>query len=917
MKKIFAVFLAALPFLLIPFFPAVSAATCGNHSCESGETYLNCTWDCSPVCGNGYCESGESAIQGSGTYCPQDCKITQCQDSQANDNPLSAYNSASIFVYQKVYQPSVSGPQAELKWSGYMQLNDYCGADPPGAQVPYSYEGNVVIKRECNPFPAGGNEVRQSGFEVKERKYSCPVGCRQGECKPVCGDYICEAAEKADGWPSMRCARHCGPFTLTVIGGATGCSVAGGTSDPNSLLPMGTVSDIIASCILGGFYHFDYWENVDGLCPINNPNSAGTSIVVNGNCIVTAYFSQGGQQSYSLSVSASPSAGGSVSGAASNVSAGSVKSVSASAASGYGFSNWSVLGSCAVASSSSASTAVTVNGNCTVTANFSVSPSGCTLGAVRCSGNNRQQCRILNGNKQWVTVEACANGCANNVCKPAPVCGNSVCETGETVSSCPVDCARYTLTTARSPSSGGTVSGSVSNLPPGSVKSVSASAVSGYGFSNWSVSGSCTVASSSSASTAVTVNGNCTVTANFSAFCSDACPIANSYQCSGNDLQQCKAGANGCKAWTLSQTCSKGCANAQCKTCTDACTPGTSYCLNGNLKGCLLQPDSGCYAEIGVVCPLGCANGACISSVCGNNVCEEGETQANCSQDCAGALLTITSPGSTEDLSDGIQITATVSQAAKYFEFVLTPLNYQYPGYTHRVSRVNATTSLSETIPRSAVFSRGFPAIGAYSFKSRACKTRLSNGSTFSDCGPWSEKALQLYYAAPTLLGPANGSTVSINDISKGIRMQAQFPYPDGIPAQNTLKIHFNLSWEEGSQQSWRVSCSLVGSSLYGNCYASIPIPQPPAGMSSANAKWWAEGQLIYLSLGKLTTFGTNSSPKNNFNLKGAPKPKAPTLNDASNQKAFCDKWWPICKSNLISSTCKNLKVSERCKNTG
>src|SRR3989338_3162125 len=130
MKKIFAVFLGVLLFLLIPFFPAVSAATCGNHSCESGETYLNCTWDCSPVCGNGYCESGESAIQGSGTYCPQDCKITQCQDSQSNDNPLSAYNNASIFVYQKVYQPSVSGPQAELKWSGYMQLNDYCGAGP-------------------------------------------------------------------------------------------------------------------------------------------------------------------------------------------------------------------------------------------------------------------------------------------------------------------------------------------------------------------------------------------------------------------------------------------------------------------------------------------------------------------------------------------------------------------------------------------------------------------------------------------------------------------------------------------------------------------------------------------------------------------------------------------------------------------
>ncbi|MBI4053333.1 MAG: hypothetical protein HY394_04820 [Candidatus Diapherotrites archaeon] len=398
--------------------------------------------------------------------------------------------------------------------------------------------------------------------------------------------------------------------------------------------------------------------------------------------------------------------------------------------------------------------------------------------------------------------------------------------------------------------------------------------------------------------------------------CTDECSIATSYQCSGSNLQECRI-VNGCKKWVTTETCTKGCANAQCKTCTDACTPGTSYCLNGNLKSCYLPPDAQCYSEIGTVCPLGCSNGACISSVCGNNACESGETQANCSKDCTGAALTMTSPGATEDLSDGIQISATVSQAAKYFEFVLTPLNYIYPGYTYPVSRVNATTSISETIPRSGVFSRGFPAIGPYAFKGRACKTKT--GSTFSDCGPWSEKTVQVYYAAPNLPGPANGSTVTLGEIQGGRRLQAEFPYPDGIPAQNTLKIHFNLSWQAGEEQFWPVSCSLPGgvSSLYGSCYASTPIPSPPLGISSAKPKWSAAGQMTYLSLGKLTTFMTNFSPENNFNFKGAPKPRPPTLDGTTSQKEFCDTWWDACKSNLTSPNCKNLKISERCKNTG
>jgi len=76
---------------------------------------------------------------------------------------------------------------------------------------------------------------------------------------------------------------------------------------------------------------------------------------------------------YTLTMNRNPTNGGTTTPASSqsNVNSGSQVSISATAASGYTFSGWTVSGSGTLANANNASTTVTVNGNITVTANFS------------------------------------------------------------------------------------------------------------------------------------------------------------------------------------------------------------------------------------------------------------------------------------------------------------------------------------------------------------------------------------------------------------------------------------------------------------------------------------------------------------------------------------------------------------------
>jgi len=157
-------------------------------------------------------------------------------------------------------------------------------------------------------------------------------------------------------------------YTLTL----NASPIAGGTvTQEYSHHDDNTVTYSVEAVPANGYMFVNWKLTGGGTVAIANPNSARTSVtMMQGNATVTANFSQ--IPTYTLTVSRSPTAGGTVSPASqSGIAAGTVVSISASPASGYTFNGWTVTsGTATIANPNSASTFVTVNGNATVTVNF-------------------------------------------------------------------------------------------------------------------------------------------------------------------------------------------------------------------------------------------------------------------------------------------------------------------------------------------------------------------------------------------------------------------------------------------------------------------------------------------------------------------------------------------------------------------
>ncbi|NLD95195.1 MAG: hypothetical protein GX639_21300 [Fibrobacter sp.] len=224
---------------------------------------------------------------------------------------------------------------------------------------------------------------------------------------------------------------------------------------------------------------------------------------------------------YTLTTTALPSAGGSISlsPTGGTYDSGTVVTLTASNSPGYEFSSWS--GS---ATGTNASVTVVMTGNKSVTANFSVhilpqytlttvvnpttggsvslSPSGgtydsgtvVTLTAIKASGYDFSN---------W---SGSATGTSTST--TVTMTGNKSVTANFTVHTLP----KYTLTAIANPTTGGSVSLSPSGgtYDSGTVVTLTASAASGYDFSSWS--GSIT---GTSTSIMVTMTGNKSVTANF------------------------------------------------------------------------------------------------------------------------------------------------------------------------------------------------------------------------------------------------------------------------------------------------------------------------------------------------------------------------------------------------------------------
>jgi uncharacterized repeat protein (TIGR02543 family) len=134
-----------------------------------------------------------------------------------------------------------------------------------------------------------------------------------------------------------------------------------------------TVVNITATPAAG--YVFDHWTG-----DVTNPNSASTTVTMDADQTVTAYFTA---QNYNLTMAVSPSGGGTTTPpvGTSSQGANSVVNITATPATGYVFSSWTGPG---VANPNSPSTTVTMDATKTVTANFTAVPPGTVVldGAV-------------------------------------------------------------------------------------------------------------------------------------------------------------------------------------------------------------------------------------------------------------------------------------------------------------------------------------------------------------------------------------------------------------------------------------------------------------------------------------------------------------------------------------------------------
>ena len=218
--------------------------------------------------------------------------------------------------------------------------------------------------------------------------------------------------------------------------------------------------------------------------------------------------------SYNITVSANPNNGGNVTGGG-TYNQGQSCTVSATANTGYTFTNWTENGSVV---SSNADYTFNVEGNRTLVANFTENTYTITVSANPSNGGtvtgggsftHGQSCTVTaTANTGFTFSNWTENGnvVSSNANYTFNVEGNRSLVANFTLNS-------YTISATANPSNGGTVSGAGS-YNYGASCTLTATAASGYTFTNWTENGNVV---SSNANYTFTVEGNRNLIANFTA----------------------------------------------------------------------------------------------------------------------------------------------------------------------------------------------------------------------------------------------------------------------------------------------------------------------------------------------------------------------------------------------------------------
>ena len=283
---------------------------------------------------------------------------------------------------------------------------------------------------------------------------------------------------------------------------------AGGTVTGGGSYQQGQSCTVTATANPG--YTFLRWtENGSQV----NTNASYT-FTVNSNRTLVAQFSQ---QDYTISVSANPNNGGSVTGGGA-FHYGEICTVTAIANDGYSFTNWTENG---VAVAIQADYQFIVTGSRTLVANFQAEANNYTIGV---SANPSDGGTVTGGgtytegstciltaspSSGYIFEKWTKNG---TVVSTSPVYSFIVTENADYIAHFSESANQYTVTAIAIPAAGGTITGG-GTYEQGAICNLSASANNGYSFVNWTDSNGTLL--TTSAEFSFTVTGNVIYLANF------------------------------------------------------------------------------------------------------------------------------------------------------------------------------------------------------------------------------------------------------------------------------------------------------------------------------------------------------------------------------------------------------------------
>lgn len=301
-------------------------------------------------------------------------------------------------------------------------------------------------------------------------------------------------------------------YTLTVSKGTGISSVTGGGSKA-----YGSSNAITATASTG--YTFKNWTSNNG-GSFANANSSSTNFTMPaGNVTVTANATI---NSYTLTVAKGTGISAVTGGGTKNYA--SSNAITATVATGYTFKNWTSNNGGTFANANSASTNFTMPaGNVTVTANATINSYTLTTAVSPSGGGTVTAGGSMNyGATKSLTATASTGYSFSSWSKTAGTLSSTTSNpttftmgTSAATVTANFTHISYTLSSAVSPSGGGTVTLGASSGYYNDQINITASASTGYAFSGWTTTGG-TIASASSVSTKITMPAaNTTVTASF------------------------------------------------------------------------------------------------------------------------------------------------------------------------------------------------------------------------------------------------------------------------------------------------------------------------------------------------------------------------------------------------------------------